>query len=58
MRTRYHGIERYLPAWPGVPADSGKIGLLCVKAARGQLLWLAFAGPLDARHYLALLVAC
>jgi sulfate adenylyltransferase subunit 2 len=53
--TRYHGIERYLPAWPGVPADSGKIGLLCVKAARGQLLWLAFAGPLDARHYIALL---
>jgi sulfate adenylyltransferase subunit 2 len=53
--TRYHGIERYLPAWPGVPADSGKIGLLCVKAARGQLLWLAFAGPLEARHYIALL---
>jgi sulfate adenylyltransferase subunit 2 len=52
---RYHGVERYLPAWPGVPADSGKIGLLCVKAARGQLLWLAFAGPLEARHYLALL---
>jgi len=53
--TRYEGIERYLPAWPGVPADSGKIGLLCVKGLRGQLLWLAFAGPLEARHYLALL---
>jgi sulfate adenylyltransferase subunit 2 len=53
--TRYHGIERYLPAWPGVPADSGKIGLLCVRAARGQLFWLAFAGPLEAHHYLQLL---
>jgi len=53
--ARYHGVERYLPTWPGVPADSGKIGLLCVKAARGQLLWLAFAGPLGAQHYLALL---
>jgi len=52
---RYQGMERYLPAWPGVPADSGKIGLLCVKGARGQLLWMAFAGPLEARHYLALL---
>jgi sulfate adenylyltransferase subunit 2 len=52
---RYHGAERYLPGWPGVPADSGKIGLLCVKAARGQLLWLAFAGRLEARHYLTLL---
>ncbi len=48
---RLHGIERYEPAWPGVPADSGKIGLLCAKAARGQLLWLAFAGPLESRHY-------
>nr|WP_268904910.1 sulfate adenylyltransferase subunit CysD [Caenimonas soli] len=53
--VRYHGAERHLAAWPGVPADSGKIGLLCIKAARGQLLWLAFAGPLEARHYLALL---
>ncbi len=53
--VQHHGIERYLPAWPGVPADSGKIGLLCVKAARGQLLWLAFPGPLEAQHYLALL---
>ncbi|MDB5870628.1 MAG: cysD [Ramlibacter sp.] len=52
---RCHGVERYLPAWPGVPADSGKIGLLCVKGVRGQLLWLAFSGPLEARHYLALL---
>ncbi len=52
---RLQGIESYLPAWPGVPADSGKIGLLCVKAARGQLLWLSFAGPLEARHYLAFL---
>jgi sulfate adenylyltransferase subunit 2 len=52
---RQHGIERYLPGWPGVPADSGKIGLLCVRAARGQLLWLAFGGPLEARHYLAFL---
>jgi sulfate adenylyltransferase subunit 2 len=51
----YHGTERYLAAWPGVPADSGKIGLLCIKAARGQLLWLAFAGPLEARHYLEFL---
>jgi sulfate adenylyltransferase subunit 2 len=49
--TRYHGIESYLPTWPGVPADSGKIGLLCIKGARGQLLWLAFAAPLEARHY-------
>jgi len=48
---RQHGIERYFAAWPGVPADSGKIGLLCVKAPRGQLLWLAFAGPLEANHY-------
>jgi sulfate adenylyltransferase subunit 2 len=52
---RCHGVESYLPAWPGVPADSGKIGLLCVKGARGQLLWLAFAGPLEARHYLVFL---
>jgi sulfate adenylyltransferase subunit 2 len=53
--TRYHGTERYLACWPGVPADSGKIGILCVKSTRGQLLWLAFAGPLEARHYLELL---
>jgi sulfate adenylyltransferase subunit 2 len=52
---RFHGTERYLSAWPGVPADSGKIGILCVKSTRGQLLWLAFAGPLEARHYLELL---
>jgi sulfate adenylyltransferase subunit 2 len=52
---RQYGIERYLPGWPGVPADSGKIGLLCIRAARGQLLWLAFGGPLEPRHYLALL---
>jgi sulfate adenylyltransferase subunit 2 len=51
----HHGIERYLPGWPGLPADSGKIGLLCIKAARGQLLWLAFGGALEAQHYLALL---
>ncbi len=53
--ARHHGAESYLPAWPGVPADSGKIGLLCVKAARGQLLWLAFSGPPEARHCLDLL---
>jgi sulfate adenylyltransferase subunit 2 len=53
--TRHHGVERYLAGWPGLPADSGKIGLLCVRGARGQLLWLAFGGPLEARHYLALL---
>jgi len=53
--ARQHGIERYLPGWPGVPADAGKIGLLCIRSARGQLLWLAFGGPLEARHYLALL---
>src|SRR6185369_7847683 len=52
---RFQGVESYLAGWPGVPADSGKIGLLCVKAARGQLLWLAFAGPLETRHYLTLL---
>jgi sulfate adenylyltransferase subunit 2 len=53
--VRHHGIERYVASWPGVPADSGKIGLLCVKAARRQLRWLAFAGPLEARHYLEFL---
>ena len=53
--SRLHGVERYLSAWPGTPADSGKIGVLCVKAARSQLLWLAFPGPLEARHYLELL---
>jgi sulfate adenylyltransferase subunit 2 len=53
---RQHGIERYVPAWPGLPSDGGgKIGLLCIRASRGQLLWMAFAGPLQARHYLALL---
>jgi sulfate adenylyltransferase subunit 2 len=53
---RYHGLESYLATWPGVPADSGKIGLLCVKSARGQLQWLAFPAPLHATHYLALVV--
>jgi sulfate adenylyltransferase subunit 2 len=53
--VRYHGAERYLRSWPGVPTDSGRIGLLCVKAARGQLLWLAFEGHLGASHYLSLL---
>ncbi len=53
--TLFHGIEHYLPTWPGVPADSGKIGVICVRAARGQLLWLAFSGPLEARHYLVFL---
>jgi sulfate adenylyltransferase subunit 2 len=53
--TRYHGIEHYLSAWPGVATDSGKVGLLCVKGARGQLLWLAFAGRLEASHYLVFL---
>jgi sulfate adenylyltransferase subunit 2 len=53
--ARWFGIESYLPAWPGVPADSGKIGLLVARDARGQLLWLAFAGPLEARHYQAFL---
>jgi sulfate adenylyltransferase subunit 2 len=48
---RWSGIEVYLPAWPGIPADSGKIGLLIARDPRGQLLWLAFAGPLEARHY-------
>jgi sulfate adenylyltransferase subunit 2 len=54
-QARQHGVERYLPGWPGLPADSGKVGLLCVRAARGQLLWLAFGGPLECAHYLALL---
>src|SRR3569623_2194816 len=49
--VRWSGSETYLPAWPGVPADSGKIGLLVARDPRGQLLWLAFAGPLEARHY-------
>jgi len=49
--ARWSGIETYVAAWPGVPADSGKIGLLVARDARGQLLWLAFAGPLEASHY-------
>ena len=49
--ARWSGLETYVPAWAGVPADSGKIGLLVARDARGQLLWLAFAGPLEARHY-------
>jgi sulfate adenylyltransferase subunit 2 len=53
--ARWHGIETYRAAWPGVPADSGRIGLLAARDSRGQLLWLAFAGPLEARHYLAFL---
>jgi sulfate adenylyltransferase subunit 2 len=52
---RWHGVETYRAAWPGVPADSGRIGLLVARDSRGQLLWLAFAGPLEARHYLAFL---
>jgi sulfate adenylyltransferase subunit 2 len=53
--ARWYGIETYRAAWPGVPADSGKTGLLVARGSRGQLLWLAFAGPLEARHYLAFL---
>jgi sulfate adenylyltransferase subunit 2 len=52
--TRYHGLEAYLSDWPAI--DHGaKVGVLFVKAVRGQLFWLAFSGPLEARHYLALL---
>jgi sulfate adenylyltransferase subunit 2 len=52
---RYNGLEVYLPGWLGVSADFEKIGLLCVKASRGQLQWVAFTGPLQASHYLSLL---
>jgi sulfate adenylyltransferase subunit 2 len=53
--VRHHGSESYRPAWPGLPSATGKIGLLCVRAARGQLLWLAFAGPLKISHYVMFL---
>jgi sulfate adenylyltransferase subunit 2 len=53
--SRWHGIETYRAAWPGVPADSGKIGLIVARDSRGQLLWLAFAGRLEAKHYLQFL---
>jgi sulfate adenylyltransferase subunit 2 len=53
----YRGLELYLPAWPQTPAGNDKVGLLCAKGARGQLLWLAFAGRLHANHYLQLLSA-
>jgi sulfate adenylyltransferase subunit 2 len=52
---RHCGLERYVSGWPGLPAATGKIGLLCVRTARSQLQWLAFAGLLQARHYLMLL---
>jgi sulfate adenylyltransferase subunit 2 len=52
--ARYHGFEAYLSDWPAI--DHGaKVGVLFVKAVRGQLFWHAFSGPLEARHYLALL---
>ncbi|MBI5275504.1 MAG: sulfate adenylyltransferase subunit CysD [Burkholderiales bacterium] len=38
---RLHGAER--------------AGFICVKAPRGKLLWVAFGGKLEARHYIALL---
>jgi sulfate adenylyltransferase subunit 2 len=52
--VRYHGREMYLAAWPAMAAES-KVGVLFIKAVRGQLFWLAFSGRLEARHYLALL---
>jgi sulfate adenylyltransferase subunit 2 len=51
--ARYHGREQYLAGWPGMGAHA-KVGVLFVKAARGQLLWLAFAERLEARHYVEL----
>jgi sulfate adenylyltransferase subunit 2 len=53
--SRWHGIETYAAAWPGIPADAGRVGLLVVRDSRGQLLWLAFAAPLAAAHYLSFL---
>jgi sulfate adenylyltransferase subunit 2 len=44
---RLHARERYLAA---ADAASGSTGLLSVRTARGQLLWLAFAAPLQAAH--------
>jgi sulfate adenylyltransferase subunit 2 len=43
--SRWHGIEVY----------RDNIGYIVARDSRGQLLWLAFAGPLDAKHYLAFL---
>jgi sulfate adenylyltransferase subunit 2 len=53
-QLRLHGAEHYLDA--ELTRDAGaRIGVLSVKAARGQILWLAFAAPLEARHYQAFL---
>ncbi len=51
---RMHVIERQFRHWPlgsGAAPDT-HINVLCTRAPRGQLRWLAFAGPLQAQHYL------
>ena len=52
--TRWFGSERYLASWPGL-SGAARVGVLCVRAARGQLLWLAFAERLQTHHYLTFL---
>jgi sulfate adenylyltransferase subunit 2 len=47
--THMEARERYLAA---AAADTAATGLLCARTTRGQLLWLAFAAPLQASHYL------
>jgi sulfate adenylyltransferase subunit 2 len=43
--SRWHGIEFY----------RDNIGFIVARDPRGQLLWLAFSGSLDAKHYVAFL---
>jgi sulfate adenylyltransferase subunit 2 len=43
------------PRWHGIETYRDKMGLIVARDPRGQLLWLAFAGALDAKHYLAFL---
>jgi sulfate adenylyltransferase subunit 2 len=46
---RLHAVELYL-AEALSPLAGARVGVLCTKAPRGQLLWLAFPAPLEARH--------
>ncbi len=51
---RMHVIERQFKHWPtgAAMASDARINVLCTRAPRGQLRWLAFAGPLESQHYL------
>ena len=48
-----HVVETHVSHWPG--HANTRIGILCMRAARKQLRWLVFAGPLQAMHYLQFL---